>query len=315
MFEKAPVKKAYLPLILSSLVAIGALTAILLINAPNSAADWGSILSAIVSIVALGALLTTLGLQREELSLQRVEISRMATASQEQSLHARRQSLVESYRGIDEKIDILFNSPDFKNAIGGAYRISDLQEYSDELENFGGEIASVDLQNVRQLSTYKFITSHHLLPITFQESDGYGGGGNVHRALISILHFMILGEVNQAAAMIKHIYSLAKELDLLDYARATINRKSELEPILYILSEYKPINTGTPFEHCRLSPNEQEEEFREVIDFHMRTEQKFYNYVTAQRAGFQTANGPPWSEMKKADHFRHAPETSSGRAV
>lgn len=276
--------RAFIPLALAAVAAIVILVAVLRVDAPTSASDWGGLISASVSIVALGALLTTLTLQREELALQRIEIARLASASQEQSQHAQRHTLIESYRGLDEKIEQLFSAKDFSESLAYCCRADNLRSVVVEMRKFDGALGSVKFRGLGNINKYKFVASSHTFPISFYDLDLYGSDGDSHQGEIGILNFIIL-YLYETSSMINHIYRLASDLDLLEYARSLIARKTELEPALYIACEFKRLKTVVPFEYCWINPLIEEDEVRSAVDFHLENEIAHYNLATSMLAG------------------------------
>jgi hypothetical protein len=277
--------KSFVPLIGAALSAVVILGAILFVAVPQNAADWGTLLSAAVSIVALGALLTTLSLQREELSLQRIEIARLASATQEQSLHARRQTLIESYRGLDEKIDQVLTAPDFREIMRRAIDPNLIKYIIDEIRSSEVNVVSINLRGVQNIEKYKFITSYHLFPIRYSEDDGYGGDGRWAKAELPILTYITLSGITDAAGLVRHVYSLANELELLEYARSVMQRKEVAEPLLFIANEWNRYSTKKEFVFCKTNPLVDQSSVEEDIQFHIANKTRHYNLATSMISG------------------------------
>lgn len=81
-----------------------------------------------------------------------------------------------------------------------------------------------------------------------------------------------------------HVYELAKNLDLLDYARHTIGRRTIMEaPIfLTIYFERKKIE-GYQFP-VYVAPGLDWSEWQDTIEYHLEKKLKFYNPITAALA-------------------------------
>jgi len=271
------------PLIICGIIGFGALAAVVFCTPPTTAGDWGSIVSAAVSIAALGALLTTLSLQRQELSLQRIEIARLATHAQEQSLQGSRQTLIESYRAVDERVAELFNDGDFVYLIERSLSPNNMKYIIDNLDYGHFGIDSFIVRGLHNCSSYKFITNDHVFPIMYQLKENNNKLGDYKDALLPIRRFCILSGIIDAAAIARPVYEIAENLDLLEYTRSIMLRKCYLEPFLYITSRYKHTEVAGD-SNLLCAPDIFAEDITESAAFHVQNRLKFYNLLTARLA-------------------------------
>src|SRR4051794_33948946 len=230
--------RAFLPFAVMALATAAIFLFIVRGGAPTTASEWGSLLSALVGILGLGAFLTTILLQMDELSLQRQEITRLAAYSGEQVAQARRQSLIESYRLIDTKIEALFSSDGFLERLASTESASNAY-LIEGLSKTGAGIHSFSYRGMHNLKAYRFVTEHHKFPIVYFELDSLGGPGDARDALLPLRKFFIMTGIADASGFVRHVYDLAADLDLLGYARSAMLHKTELEPALYIAAKFE----------------------------------------------------------------------------
>lgn len=276
----------YTPIIAASVLAV-VISFVVLCNAkPASVGDWGSLLSAAIALIALGAFTTTILLQMEELRLQRAEIATLARSAQEQELLIRRQTVVDSYRGLDEKIDALFLDSDFVMLLD---RIADgsNQRYNfEKLRASCNEILTINYQGLHNLNCYKFVTEYHCFPVSFSYKDPTKSETAYEDLELPILNAIVMSGVLDAASIAKHVYGLARDIGLEDYARSVILRRSKVEPLIYMANEYewlKIVVDGN--EHSILiAPSVDLVDIRTIADDHIRRRERFYNIVAAALA-------------------------------
>jgi hypothetical protein len=276
-------RRAFLPFALTALISMVAFVGIIQVSPPANAGDWGSLLSALVALVALGAFTSTIFLQTEELALQRKEISNLAVSAREQGDSMRRQTIIESYRVIDDKIDALFRDEEFDHILKSSEKPSNLKYMLGEIKESKEKFARADLRGIQNIRSYKFVTQHHCFPVSIYRSDNYGGVQDV-KCLLPIMRFCILSLVGSSGPL-GHVYELAKSLDLLDYARFAIGRRTILEAPLFAASYFER-KTLEPFDRpIYLAPGVALSEIEDTVRYHLENELKFYNPLTASLAG------------------------------
>jgi hypothetical protein len=276
--------RVFTPFGLSLLSSLAIFIAIYNMAPPTDASGWGSLLSALVALIALGAFTSTIFLQTEELSLQRREISNLAAAAEDQGGSLRRQTVIDSYRIIDEKLSSLWGDETFTHLITST-ESPDNAFLIDGLNATGEGVHSISYRGMHNLQAYKFVTGYHKFPITFFKRDSYGGQGEGRSGLVPISQFIVLTGVSEAAGILRHVYDLATDLNLLDYVRSVILRRTQLEPALFIAAKFEYHHDDNIKQSIRISPFENFTSMKPIIDHHVTQKVQFYNPVTAFLAG------------------------------
>lgn len=288
----------YTPIIVASVLA-AVISVVVLSNArPASVGDWGSLLSAVIALIALGAFTTTILLQMEELRLQRAEIATLARSAQEQESLIRRQTVVDSYRGLDEKIEALFLDTDFMTLLDSVADGSKQKYHFETLRESCNELLTINYQGLHNLDSYKFVTKYHCFPVSYSYKDPSTNEIAYGDFELPILDAIVMSGVLDAASIAKHVYSLARDIGLEDYARSVLLRRSKVEPLIYMANEYEWLKIAVDGnDHSILiAPGANLSDFRTIADDHIRRRERFYNLVAAALAHQDTGDIDLWSQ-------------------